>query len=227
MPDETKPEETGVQITHTVSADEIIAPLGERMPPLTEGQTKEAAQPEQLKSEKIFDARGVEFNPAEHMADENGNPKKNFKGNFYSNKQGRGDKGKKIDTPSDVPKSPDRAPPSFNVPGGSSPTVDPNLGKEPTPDEFDMMAEVYLQSAYGPLMLTFSEAMRPDNEQHKALKQSLAAWLRHKKATELSPGWGFAVTAAAVFVAKTAEPTVKERLAMWSIRIKSWFKKEK
>lgn len=171
----------------------------------------------------------MEFNPAEHMADENGNPKKNFKGNFYSNKQGRGDKGKKSDSPAEPQKSVlgfDRPPPSFNVPGGS-PMADPNLGKEPVPDEYDMMAEVYLQSAYGPLMIALSESMRPDQEQHKALKQSLAAWLRYKKATELSPGWGFAVTAAAVFVAKTAEPSVKERLAMWGTRIKGWFKKEK
>ena len=227
MSDETKPEETGVTITHTVSADEIIAPLGERMPPLTEGQTKEAAPAEQPKTEELVDRKGVKFDPAIHAVDETGKPKTNFIGNFYSNKQGRGAKGKKIDGSSDAPKPLDRPAPSFNVPGGSSLTVDPNLGKEPTPDEFDMMAEVYLQSAYGPLMLTFSEAMRPDNEQHKALKQSLAAWLRYKKATELSPGWGFAVTAAAVFVAKTAEPTVKERIAMWTIRIKGWFKKEK
>ena len=223
MSDETKPEETGVTITHTVSADEIIAPLGERMPPLTEGQTKESAPPDSPKFERPKDASGTEFDPENHAVDENGTPKKNFKGNFYSNKQGRGRKGK-VSTESTTP-APDRGAPSFNVPGGAP--VDPNLGKEATPDEYDMMAEVYLQSAYGPLMIALSESMRPDVEQHKALKQSLSAYLRYKKATELSPGWGFAVTAAAVFVAKTAEPSVKERLAMWGVRIKGWFGKKK
>jgi len=225
---ETKTEEPVNGNAAPVTADEIIAPLGERMPPVTEGQTSEplpTAQKvevvtEQPKGNPQIDDKGIAFNPEKHAVDENGNPKKNKFGSFYSKNVGQ--KGK-LDGINSIQGTPQRSAPSFNVPGSEQAKV----VETPQVDEYEMMAEVYLQSAYGPAMIAFTEHARPDKEQHAALKQSLAAWLRHKKAKELSPGWGFAVTAAAVVVAKSEHPAVKERGLTWLNKIKGWFNKDK
>lgn len=206
-----------------VNAADLVAPLGERMPPVTETTGDSTPPPEPSKAFPV-DGKGRRFDPETHAANDDGTPKLDKNGLFYPKNIGR-KKGDKSVANNFKPVG-ERPPPSF-ADGTGGPLADPNAPKGSGADEYDLMAEVYLQSAYGPLMIAFSEAMRPNGEQHAALKQSLAAWLRFKQAKELSPGWGFSVTAAAVFVAKTNEPEVKERMTLWASKVRGWFKRDK
>ena len=202
-----------------ISADELVSPLASRMPPVTDGQVKESAPI--VQSIELKDARGKVFDPAFHAADENGKPKF-FKGKYFYSKNLGKHGGRK---PNEINfANTERPAPMFAESPGEQSAVGER--KENVTDQYDLAAEVYLQSGYGPLIIALGDKIRPDAEEHGALKQSLAAWLRFKQATELSPAWGFAICATAVFVKKTAEPTVCEKLILWWIRIRCWFKKK-
>ncbi len=222
--------------TETVTVESITAPLAERMPPITPGTnstpapgTESApaapAAPASVPAytgPAVYDSRGIKFSPVRHQMDAGGNPIKNTKGNFILRPEYR--KAHQIaggtQAASPAPTG-ERGPATF---GGASSTP----GKESVtgPDEYDLQAEVYLQSGYGPLMLAFSPAVRPDAEQHAALKQSLAALLRKKQTKELDPAWAFGLTAVAVFVVKTQEPTVKERVVLYWLKVKGFFSRK-
>lgn len=213
-----------------VTAQDLTAPLAERMPPITE-ETSAPPPPEPTPAPvavpsgpALYDSRRVKFSPLRHQVNADGTPKRNAKGNFILTEEYRNGK-QRVRVPSANGAAP--------IPGGSRGEAQfstPEQKSEPganVPDEYDLLAEVYLQSSYGPLMLAFSPAIRPNGEEHGALKQSLAALLRHKQAKELEPTWAFALTATAVFVSKTSEPTVKEKLALYWLRVRSWFAKKK
>ncbi len=196
-----------------VTADEIVAPLGAAMPPVTEG-ADDPIGPQQpappAPGPDLKDSRGVKFNAERHAVDDTGKPKKNSHGNFYSKTTGRPPGAAKIAAP---------AAPSFSAPGGAAPA-----GSPPSPfDEYDAAAEVYLQAVYGPVIIAFSDKARPDSEEHAALKTALANYLRVKKITEPSPGWSLLFVVVAVGVKKSAIPEVKDRAVSLGDRIKSWF----
>ncbi len=209
------------QVTQT-TAEELVAPLADRMPPVTESAETVSSAPVEPAVVRPQDDGGTPFDPDRHAVDEFGNPRKNRSGRYYSKLLGKkgegkgGAAGKKSETV--------RAQPTFNVDDGSPA---PSGENGPVQDQYDAMAEVYLQSAYGPLIVGFTDEARPDEQEHAALKIALANYLRFKQATELSPGWGLSATIAAVLVRKSAKPKVKERIALLYIRVKDWFAKRK
>lgn len=220
-PQDTPPQDTPAE---TVDAGQLVAPLGERMPPVTDGATAPEEKPPSeagpaSPSPQVWrDARGTLFDPANHATNEDGTPKTNKFGNFYSKAVGQ--KGK---IPGARPTATPRPPPSFAISsGGPMPAPGAN-DDEMTADSFDGMAEVYLQSSYGPAMLLFSEEVKPDKDEHAALRQALAAVLRKRQATELSPEWTFGLLAIAIIVKKTEKPRVRERLALWWLKVKGLF----
>lgn len=218
----TPPAAESVKTVETVTADILVAEMGSKMPPVTEGLTDSVPSPEIKKDApnpeaRVYrDARGNKFNPIydQHV---NGVPVMNDKGNFkrwpdriIKENQGKAPLGGK-------PFSAQVSAPTFNAPGSQVASSLPVL------DEYDHQAEVYLQASYGPLIIAFTEEIRPDQEEHSGLKQSLAAWLRFKQVTELSPGWAFGLCAVAVFAKKTSKPTVRERLTLYYLKAKNWF----
>lgn len=215
-PESTTPEPATPETTETTAA-ELVAPLGERMPPVTEAAgsaespatapttpapatapapTTETTGPE------IRDSRGVRFNSFRHQTEADGvTPKKNSKGNFVLKNEYRLGKIR--------PGSADS--PSF----AQQPTAPGEAGAIPA-DQYDAAAEVYLQAAFGPLQIAFGSEIRADKDDHAALKTALANYLRSTGATELSPGWALTVTVAAFAAKKASVPTVQERaLTLW------------
>lgn len=204
---ETPASET-LNVTVDVTPAEIVQPLGERMPPVTEGASEPptnetpASEPKQNGSE-IRDAKGVRFDPFRHQTLEDGTPRRNAKGNFMLRNDYRLGKIRREGSP---------------VVTGSPSFADPTGGKENAPpeDQFDAAAEVYLHAAYGPLQIAFGPDIKADAEDHKALKTAVANYLRATNATELSPGWALTITLAAFAAKKASVPTVQERaMTLW------------
>ncbi len=216
-----------------ISSVEIADQWGGRMPPITEGQTNgpEIAAPKAPEIiQEIRDARGTLFDPRKHASD-NGRPKTNKHGNFYS--AGLGKHGKTKETAS-APLFTEKAKPATGDiqsergnPTFSESAPSPMSSGISAPDEFEVMAELVLQTSYGPLMALFSEEVRPDKDEHAALKQAWSVYFRTKGISEVSPAWGAALTSVAVFVRKTERPTVRERLTLYALKIKSAFMKKK
>ncbi len=191
--------------------------MGERMPPVTESAESpplspnspgEGSPPTRAHLPPLRDARGTLLGER-HLLDAAGNPVKNRRGNFMIKPEYRESHQKRGDFSGGQNPGP-RAAPSFNTsPANDGATQrDPNLRIE---DEYDLAADVYLQTAYGPVIIAFSEQARPDAGDHTALKVSLANYLRLKQIKEPSPGWGFLLTLVAVIVKKSAIPEVRER----------------
>ncbi len=213
-----------------VTPAEIVEPMGSRMPSVTEGVTSTTPPAETSKPAPVIDQRdrrGEKFSPTRHKVDANGRPVVNAKGNFIRSEEYR----KRYDSLTGKPKEPtgsaqtattDKPAPSFNSPDKVSIKTE-----TPLQDEYDAAAEIYLQSAYGPTIIAFSEEARPDAEQHAALKTAVANYLRVKQITEPSPGWSLLFVITAVAVKKSESPVVRERAANLFTRVKGWFNPNK
>lgn len=235
MPENEKTPLDGVNLegeATPISSVEIAEQWGGRMPPITEGQSKGPEIPAPLATPEvqtvIRDSRGTLFDPLKH-AHENGTPKKNKHGNFYSAGLGKHGKTK---LPGSAPLMTEKAKPATG--DAAAERGNPSFADTPSapmhstttpPDEFEVMAELVLQTAYGPAMALFSSDVRPDESEHAALKQAWATYFRVKGISDVSPGWGATLTTAAVFFRKTEKPTVRERIAFYAQKLKGAFKK--
>jgi len=72
--------------------------------------------------------------------------------------------------------------------------------------------------AYGPYVALLSEDARFSSEEHEAARAPLAQWMRESRMTELPAKWAFFVTVGGIIVAKSAKPTVRQRLEMLALR---------
>lgn len=208
-----------------VSADELTAPLASAMPAPTTATPESSPPP----ASEVRDTRGKVFDPSIHAVKEDGTPAKNKHGRFYPKETGK--HGSPANKKVSVPQIPRRPDPTFaNISGGANP---PPVGSPATPlevmapgeDEYTALAEVYLQMGYGPLMALFTAEIRPIPEEHIVLRQSLAAWMRSRKAKEFSPGVAFALCAGGIFMAKLEKPTVREKAALVWFRTKQLWAK--
>lgn len=205
-----------------VTAETLVEPLAGAMPEPTAGAT-DAPDPG---TSTPVDANGTEFDPDRHKAQADGTPAVDKKGRFYSKNLGtytrQGAAAKKVSPPP----APPRPKPTFaGAPAGSTPpplgeAVPFNPNDTPITDQYFLLADVYLQTGYGPLMLMLGADVRPTTEEHLALRESLAAWLRSIRATEFSPGLAFTMTAAGIFISKFEKPTVRERAALTWLKVK-------
>lgn len=210
----------GMVGTETVTAETLVEPLAGAMPEPTAGSEIP------LEPEKPKDSRGVEFDPDKHKTRDDGSPATDKHGNYYSNKTGVYQR-KGGRPPAQAP-NPVRPKPTFaGAPAGTQPAAGItgeatpfNPNNDPVTDQYFLLADVYLQTGYGPLMLMMGAEIRPTTEEHLALRESLAAWLRSIRATEFSPGLAFTMTAAGVFISKFEKPTVREKAALTWLRLK-------
>lgn len=194
-------EETPTDEALATDASELAGPLIDGMPAPSDAE-KSPAQPIPP------DAAGQAFDPAIHAVDAEGRPRKNRKGKFVL--LGRGRPRKEPGDAGDT-EGPREAP-VFADDGSSSP-----------PDRFRVMAEMYLKSSYGPLMLLLTPDAAPDEAEHAALAASLAEWLRAEDAREVSPKWLFLLMAGGVVASKFSKPTVRERGALLWLKVRSFF----
>lgn len=223
---ETKPAETTL-----VTASDLVTPLGERMPGVTESAvTREPLRENNtpVPEKEIRDSNGQLFNSGRHAVNADGSPKLGKKGNFILSQEYRKNHNRAAPSPepakpaitSFAKTEPEKPAPTFAT---DEMTVDPNMrGREQLQDEYDFAAEVYLQSFYGPIIIAFTEEARPEKDDHAALKTALANWLRVKQIKEPSPGWAVIFVAAAVAAKKASIPVVKERALTIGSKIKTW-----
>ena len=207
MPETTATVEKPAGDAASVTPADLVAPLGSRMPGVTESATPETPAPSTTETPSnpfadFRDKSNQRFNPARHQLGGDGKPKIGKTGNFVMRMDYREAHRRAGGQPStEAPKPP----PSFDT---GQPRVDPNLPKF---DEYDAAAEIYLLSAYGPVIIAFSEHARPDAEEHAALKTAVANYLRVKQIKEPSPGWSLLFVVLAIGVKKSANPIVRER----------------
>ena len=250
----------------TVTADQLAAPLAENMPVPTatteNAQTEISAVTEAIPPKPvpvIRDKSGKLFDPSKHAVDEMGQPRFNKNGFFISNKIGN--PGKKSEggnngeqqsqsTASETPKIDIQ---SFdNTSDGNNGT--PSLFASPNgqPDQYDRMADLYLETGYGIAAGFLGDGIRPEfkvekvttggpglpdqieevlkrtpegKQEHESLRYPLAAALREKQVTGMSPTQMFLASMAAYLSKKAAKPSVRERFTLLALKVRSWFKK--
>lgn len=200
-----------------VLAADLTAPLAEAMPPVSETAAPAVEVP------VLKDKSGTVFDPLIHRINDDNTPRLSKNGWYI-----RKDHGRRPD-PHSVPR-PVKPAPSFaggpvNKPKNENPAPDFDPANQipralPVVDQYDLLADVYLRNGYGPMILAFGGDILPDEEEHAALKNSLAAWLRIRRAREFSPGLAFGMTALAVFMKKMEKPTVREKAEILWVRVK-------
>jgi hypothetical protein len=170
------------------------------------------------------DARGTVFDPDRHRSGADGRPLRNSHGHFYSKLTGRppkrGPDGRwqRMSNGAPAPGAAMPPPGADAGPAFASPPAGPG-----NPDQYDALAETFLQIWYGPAVLAFTEDFRTTSGEHLVLKTALANWLRVKQMEELPEGWAFALVAAGVYLPKFQKPTVRERLALYVMKAKVFF----
>lgn len=183
-------------------AKQLAMPLVDGMPEVTASEKKD---PEPVQVDSV----GNNFDPTRHAVDEGGRPRKNRKGEFVRLGRGRPPKSATQEAAGpeqDFPKDP----PQFDT-GEQAP---------PPGDRYRVMAEMYLKSSYGPLMLLLTPDAAPDENEHNALVLTLAEWLRAEQAEQVSPKWAFILLAGGVVASKFSKPTVRERATMVWLKIR-------
>lgn len=249
----------------TVTADQLAAPLAENMPIPTateNAQTEIPAVAEAVPAKPVpvvRDKSGKLFDPAKHAVDDLGQPRFNKNGFFVSKFIGNPGNKKK-----DLPASEQQQQPAADVAAkleGESfvPSGDGNPGTSAAfatpngqPDQYDRMADMYLETGYGIAAGFLGDGIRPEfkvekvttggpglpdqveevlkrtpegKQEHESLRYPLAAALREKQVTGMTPTQMFLASLAAYISRKAAKPTVRERFTLLALKVRSWFKK--
>lgn len=166
-------------------------------------------------NQRPIDAHGVRFDPDIHRTRPDGTPAKNKHGNFYRKETGRPPGPR----PPPAPGGPIPAA-TFNAPAGGGPAATlPAAG----PDRYDALAETFLRIGYGPLVILFTDDIRTTDQEHQILKSALANWLRVSQVEDLPPGLAFGLVATGIYLPKFTQPTVRQRLALYWLKIRGFF----
>lgn len=216
-----------------IDVGELTAPLAAAMPPSTVSSPGELPGiPPAIETPGLFDSHKTRFNPDKHAVDANGKPLKNSKGNFFSKNIGKYPRhDKRAVAAQPAAPTPIRAAPTFaNIPGGGIHRTDAPVPVAPPlpagPDHAELMAEAYLQMTYAPLVGMLSHEIKPNVDEHAALKMSLAAALRTLKHIPEPNVWlVFGSVAYGVFAPKLHNPTVANRWGLAVLRMKQIFAK--
>jgi hypothetical protein len=247
----------------TVTADQLAAPLAENMPIPTateNAQTEIPAISEAVPSKPvpvIRDKSGKLFDPTKHAVDDLWQPRFNKNGFFVS--KFIGNPGKKKDAANPDEQQPRTAATPTTESESFVSAGDGNTGMPAAfapvsgqPDQYDRMADMYLETGYGIAAGFLGDGIRPEfkvekvttggpglpdqieevlkrtpegKQEHESLRYPLAAALREKQVTGMTPTQMFLASLAAYVSRKAAKPTVRERFTLCVLKIRSWFKK--
>lgn len=211
-----------------IEADSLVADLADNMPDVTPGVVDAKKTP--------VDVNGREFVEGYHAAHEDGSPKVDSIGRFYTRSTGRPKKAQFADPktgkrapgakppvrPQAAPIAhPSRPAPTFAkldgaaVPGEADLTAPADQGgAQIDPDaRFHVMAESYLAMAYVPVVSLLGIDAKPDETQHAALKMSLVPVLKLYDLDDVHPLIGFGAVVGGVALVKAEKPSVRERFA--------------
>ena len=221
MSDETKP-------PAPISADQMTAPLVESMPlPTGEGSApvQPAPAPVVDPAQIIRDDSGQQFDPTIHLVDDTGKPRIAKNGLFMRKR------GPKAGATSSGEQQ------TFLPPPPNAQPSEPVAAQKPAPDQYEVAAEMMLQTGYGVAASFFTNDIRPEFDpktgaltadgqmEHASLHIPLSMVLREKGSTGMTPTQMFCLALAALVAKKAAKPTVKEKFMLLLIKVKSWFNK--
>lgn len=164
------------------------------------------------------DKKGQKFDPAIHAADENGNPKTNSFGNFYSKNVGRGRKGPAEDSPK--VEEPAKPVEFAGVPRVETPAPDA------PPDEALGAAMMLVPTVDGIMQSVFSDGVALTDQDKQIVTPVLAAYMRSKNMKDIPPGIALAMITVAIYGPKFAKPSVKERITLIILKVRSFFAKK-
>ena len=232
-----------------VTADELAAPLAANMPEVTNSKalpgTAETPAPAApvnppQHSSAVKDRAGNVWDPAKYKAAEGGAPRVDNAGYFIPINKGRPKKDPNAPAKSEPVKS--VMPEQKNAPAEiAQPVKSASVAGngEAIPDEFDHAAELYFNMliplAAGILSeewlpgFNYDEKEKPfiDAKQGELEKKSitlpLAAYMRVKGKTELSPGWALTLAAVGYSGRRAQMPKTREKAAGMFATVKGWF----
>jgi hypothetical protein len=188
------------------------------------------------------DEAGNLFNPLEHAAEENGTPKRNSKGLFYSKFIGRGGAAKRAaagvgdGTPAGhspfgkgnvgvvarpLPKF-EGAPETANGGPGDTTTAQPAATNHAEPDAAEGMSLMIIPTVDGIAQALFGKEIALTPEDISVARPAVAGYMRAKNAKDISPGWALVLICTAIYGPKFAKPTVKERVTLLFLKIKNF-----
>lgn len=184
----------------------------------------------------VKDDGGTEFDPSQHMANPDGSPAKNKKGRFYSKFIGRGGAAKKTGengnpTPQVERPAPkfDGAPPEkvfLNGADGGPGEIKVTVNQPAQPDEADGISLLVIPTVDGIAQAIFGKDIALSPDEMKNAQPAVAAYMRAKNAKDISPGWALVLIATAIYGPKFQKPTVKERIALYILKIKNLFNRK-
>lgn len=185
------------------------------------GEGTPAPQPPPFVAGEVDDA-GTVFDPAKHMADETGRPKKNSLGRFYSKFTGRGGRAGAGAKPGKPDAAEGQAEFAQFTDAGSGPVPPGAIPVSGVGDRFDLAAELYCRTGYGIAVTAFSdEGWQPENKaEHDALRSAVANYLRATNREELPPSVALLLAVGAFAGKRVSRPKTSERLKMFWI----WFR---
>lgn len=211
-----------------VAASELTQELIKGMPEPTSGEgvhpveTAAPAQPvapapvEAHVADQI-DGKGQKFDPALHATNEDGTPKRNTKGNFYSRYIGRAGAGRKAGETGEPTEAA-----SFAGVEQAAPSVPPAMK-----DEAEGAALMLVPTVDGVMQSVFSADIALTDDDKKVITPVLAAYMRSKNMKDIPPGMALVMVAVAVYAPKFQKPTVKERIALIWLKLKNLTNKKK
>ncbi len=198
-----------------VTADTLAAPLISAMPGPSGTSALPIVPPLAGTAEHIAketDSRGVEFDPALHVADDNGRPKRNKKGYFYSKNIGRGGAAR-LEEDDDEPK--------VTFAGLTDPAG------EGTPDaKAQGLAEMFVPLLDGAMQNVFTEGVALTETDKKQIMPIAAGYIKAKGMTDVPPGVALTLALVGIYAPKFTKPTVKERCALLYMKLSAMFKKK-
>lgn len=210
-----------------IGADELAGPLAENMPEPTsadvqgiklEVDEEDGSINSDPKNPPLTsgyrDKSNRVFNPDKHRSNPDGTPKFNKNGFFLSKDAGRPPGSTKSSSAEGGKEKQPESLRYFNTTG--------------IPDEYDKAAELYLSVGFGLLATYFTNDIKPENiEEQGSLTIPLAAVLREKGMIDLTPTQLFMIALGSHIAKKSSKPTVKEKMTLLYLRIRSFFVKEK
>ena len=207
-----------------ITAEELVAPMAADMPKPTGTADDFPAEPPKIPGtdQQEFQADGFTAQP--EIRDEEGNV---FDPNIFKS----GDDGKPLLKNGRFVRLKRGRPAgsTTSAPNGetaSAPKLSTATSADGVPDQYDNAAALYFDMGTGLACGFISDEFKPDSDAERAgMIRAVAAYLRAKGSVEITPGQALAFACVAYVGARLSRPKTSEKLKLWALKIRDFFKK--
>lgn len=207
-----------------VSPAELTTPLIAGMPDVTQSINDAAsfnAAPDlslpqspasQPSGSTITDESGTAFDANYHATDENGTPKKNFKGNFYKKRSKNGEAGEE---------RPRTITPTFV---GTHPTGQvAEISPEQKRLRAERLAKMVIPTIDRFMQGLLTDGAKLDDTEKSELTDAMATYAEARGMDDIPPGVVLLALFGGIYAEKLSKPTVKERVMLFYMKVKAFF----